>query len=212
MKKFDLSMLTISILLLAIVILGVVEKEEAEKEEANEKAIATVNGQAITTSQLLGEIQSPIQQKVMLSLIEQIAIEQEAEKRGIRIDAAVVSEQLEIRKNSMGGQHFFDQYLKRQKTTEEEIKKRIYFELLANETFLQAIPIKEEEYQAYFNKHRDEFPSGKSYDEVKESVKTKATIQHREQYYKDWLQTLINNADIHFTNQLEYKETVSRGT
>ncbi|OAJ72403.1 hypothetical protein AYJ08_02215 [Brevibacillus sp. SKDU10] len=198
MKKFDVTMLTIAILVVGLVILGV-----AGKQETQEPAVAIVNGEAITKDRVINGFTPKGQQKVMENAIKEIVIRQEAKKLGVQVDQKAIDAEVEQIKKSWGTKEEFEEFLKRKKITEADMRKDLEMSELSEKAFATSIPLKDEEIKKYFEQHKSEFGDNAVYENVKDKVKEKAMSEHKKEFFDQWIHTLVKNADIKYISKIE---------
>ncbi|TPG69607.1 hypothetical protein EEL32_20900 [Brevibacillus laterosporus] len=198
MKKFDATMLTIAILVVGLVILGATGKQETK-----EPAVAIVNGEAVTKDRVINGITPKAQQKVMENAIKEIVIRQEAKKLGVQADLKTIDAEVEQIKKSWGTKEEFEDFLKRKKITEEDMRRDLEMSELSEQAFAKSIPLKDEEIKKYFDQHKTEFGTNAVYENVKDKVKEKAMLQHKKEYFDQWIHTLVKNADIKYISKIE---------
>jgi len=121
-------------------------------------AVATVNGEKITRSELHSLLVDLYGQQTLNQMITSKLVAQEAKKAGVTVSDAELQAELDELKEEVGGAMYFDYLLAQQGITEEQFK-QIYLldQVLAIKVLSKDVTVTEEQMQEYFNSNMAEF-------------------------------------------------------
>ncbi|HJV45327.1 MAG TPA: peptidylprolyl isomerase [Bacillota bacterium] len=150
MKKFDKSYLTLAVLVLALVGL-VIWQQQTHKEEA----VATVNGKAITKSNLYDQLVKQDGSQALDQLITDQLIEQEAAKKGIQVSDKDITAELDKLQKQVGSQDAFNKMLAQNHMTLEDAKDQLKKNLVIKKLFADKIKISDQDVRSYFDQNKE---------------------------------------------------------
>ncbi len=166
-------------LLMVLSLMCVAVSGLASETGAPEDKVAVVNGSVITRAQFdremgmvrerfaqqgrpLGDIQMlAIQNQVLESLISRELLYQESQKKGIKVEKEIVTEQFDTIKERFTSEEEFRNTLKRMNISEDLLKSQIERGLVIQEfvdkEFGQKVTIPDKDAKAYYDSHPDSF-------------------------------------------------------
>lgn len=126
-------------------------------------AVATVNGEKITRSELHNQLVDLYGKQTLNQMITSRLVAQEAAKAGVTVTEAELEAELEEIKEEVGGDYYFE-YLLAQQGLTEDLFKRIYLldQMLAIKILSKDVTVTEEQMQEYFNANKAEFDERKA--------------------------------------------------
>lgn len=121
-------------------------------------AVATVNGEKITRSELNNQLVDLYGEQTLNQMITSRLVAQEAAKAGVTVSDAELQAELDELKEQVGGAMYFDYLLAQQGMTEEQFK-QIYLldQIRAIKILSKDVTVTEEQMQEYFNSNTEEF-------------------------------------------------------
>lgn len=109
-----------------------------------------------------------IKKQLLEDMINNVIIEQEAKKRGIEITEDELEKRLDELKTQFGGEQNFEEFLKEQGLSLDDVKKNVTQEMLYSQLLDEAtkdVEVTEKEVKEYYDLHKNEFKE--SPDEVR---------------------------------------------
>jgi foldase protein PrsA len=138
----------------AVSLLGACTRAEQDR------VVATVNGQAITVADLLGELRRSRGPSILVEMIDTQLIVGEAARRGL----SVGEDEMRLRRDraisEVGSEADFEQRLKATGTTREQLMERLRVDLLLDKIARAEMPIHEQEIEDFYRERQEEFRLG----------------------------------------------------
>ncbi|SDN75159.1 peptidylprolyl isomerase [Bacillus sp. OK048] len=154
----------------------------------NDKAIAKINGEAISKDELYEKMVKQYGPDTVEQIIAEKIVALEAKKQKIIISDAELNGEVDKLKTSYGGEEVFTQMLKANNTSLDDLKADLKNYLTLRKLLEPQIKITDEELKAYFDQNKDLFG------EV-EQVKASHILVEDEAIAKDIKQKLTDGAD-----------------
>ncbi|MEH7254340.1 peptidylprolyl isomerase [Neobacillus niacini] len=174
----------VSIIVVLILAIGVFLSLALTKN----KAIAKINGEAISKDELYEEMVKQYGPDTVEQIIADKIVALEAKKQKISISDAELNGEVDKLKESYGGEDVFTQMLKANNTSLDDLKADLKNYLTLRKLLEPQIKITDEELMAYFDENKDVFG------EV-EQVKASHILVEDEAIAKDIKQKLTDGAD-----------------
>lgn len=150
-----------------------------------DKAIAKINGEAISKDELYDEMVEQYGAATVEQLIADKIVASEAKKEKVTISDKELNEEVDKLKETYGGEEVFNQMLESNNTTVNALKEDIKNYLTIRKLLEPQIEITNEEMQTYFDENKDSFGEA---EQVKAShilVADEATAKEVQQKLKD---------------------------
>lgn len=162
---------------------------------------ALVNGKPISRFAVVSQLEKQGGKNVLDSLIVDTLIQNEAEKRKIKIDQKEVDAQLAtIQKNVESQGSTLDQALASQGMTKDQLTEQIKLQTMLNKMVNQNVMISDKEIDDYINSNKDQLPQTDSAS-LRSQVKKQLTSQKIDQETQKFIQDLRSKANItYFVN------------
>lgn len=163
--------------------------------------LAWVDHTPITRIQLDRELEKRYGKDMKEQLIAQTLIENEANKRGVKVTDTDVNEQITKIEDQQGGKDRLDQLLQVQGMTREDLKKQLRYQVLINKMFGQNINVSSNEVKAYIAQNKDQFASYKD-DESSESAKIREQVadqlktQKTNEAFSSWFKPALQSSRV----------------
>lgn len=125
------------------------------------KAVATVNGDKITETDLYDEMVKGEGIQVLDRMITMKLVDQEAKKANITVSDADIKKEIDEIKQSLGGDAGYQQALASNGISEEQLKESIRIQVLATKILSKEIKTEEADLKAYFDENVDKFDKRK---------------------------------------------------
>lgn len=164
--------------------------------EARISGLATVHGDVEKT---LGP-EWP--QRILDSLIDDVIIQTEADRRGLAIPQEKVEGALAEIRNGFGSPQAFEEWLDAQEMDLAELERRVRLNLLAAEVYLDvtaATDVSQEEIREYYRKNREDFAEGDRtlpLLEVRNSIRDLLEKRERDGAFGAWLEQRHEQVDV----------------
>ncbi|MDQ0858987.1 peptidylprolyl isomerase [Bacillus sp. V2I10] len=123
----------------------------------NDEAVASVNGEKISKDELYGLLMDQGGTQIVDYLITEKIIEQESDKKNIKISNDAVEEEYQSVVDSYGGEEAFKQQLETSGGTIEDVKKDLKTNLKIEKLLEPEISISEDEMKTYFEENKESF-------------------------------------------------------
>lgn len=173
------------------------------RKPAPSPVLATVNGEAVTLAEFQkalvrerwkfgGELGMSsdrlhtVKEQVMEELLKERILLQEAKKRGVEVSQAALQKETGIFKNHYSNERDFEKFLEIRGMTsaefEEEIRKKLRFQKLAEVVTLEISPVTDEDLRKYYDTHLSEFWHGeevRARQMVTDSKEKALALRHR---------------------------------
>ena len=120
----------------------------------NSQTVGSVNGDRITKSELYDTLSNVYGSVAVESLITKKVIEQEADKRDIKVKDSEINEEVDAYQTSYGGEEAFASALKENGLTLEDFKEDIEVNKKIEKLMQQDIKITEKEVKAYYEENK----------------------------------------------------------
>lgn len=121
------------------------------------KAVATVNGEAITETELYNVMVKEQGQATLDRLITTRLVNQEAKKNNVSVSDAEIDEELNKTKEALGGEDMYQQALQTYGMSEESLKESILLTLQAQKILGKDIQVTDEELNTFFSENQSSF-------------------------------------------------------
>lgn len=125
------------------------------------KAVATVNGEKITQTELYDEMVKQSGSQVLDRMISLKLVAQEAKKNNVAVTDAEIQAELTKVKESVGGEEAFQQVLTQQGMTEQQVKDSIVVQLQATKILSKDINTDDTELKKFFDENTTLFDQRK---------------------------------------------------
>jgi foldase protein PrsA len=116
---------------------------------------ATVNGKVITTFELNQRLNKLHKETVLSQIINEKIVEQEANKKGIKISDQQVHDKIAELENTYGGGEVFNGLLEQQGLTREEFTRQTKLQLIVEELYKSESSPSAEEVQQFMDENKD---------------------------------------------------------
>ncbi|MEO8637291.1 MAG: SurA N-terminal domain-containing protein [Candidatus Taylorbacteria bacterium] len=190
MKKSTKTIIIIVIIVILVIIFSIVMRQSS--------AAATVDGASISKSSVSQRLETQYGKQVLDSFVAEKLIQEEANKRGIKITAEAVDGELAKIKSqveSQGGK--FDDALKMQGISVDELKKQINLQMSLAEILKDKIQVTDLEVATYVKDNKITIPDGKDA-EVMAQVKFEISQQKLGSEVTAWLSDAKAKAKIQY--------------
>lgn len=155
---------------------------------SKDKAIAKINGEAISKNELYDVMVEQYGAATVEQLIADKIVASEAKKEKITITDEELNEEVDKLKESYGGEEVFDQMLASNNTTLEVLKEDLKNYLTLRKLIEPQIEITDDELKAYFDENKDTLGQ-------EEQVKASHILVEDEAIAKEIKQKLADGAD-----------------
>jgi foldase protein PrsA len=125
-----------------------------------DRVVATVNGQAITVGDLVGELRRTRGPSVLVEMIDTQLVLGEAARRGVSASAEELQLRMERAISEVGSEADFEQRLKATGATREQFGERLRVDLLLDKIASAEMQIHEQEIEDFYREHQEEFRLG----------------------------------------------------
>ena len=119
----------------------------------NDYSVAVVNGSRISRSTYNAKLESMYGQSIAQQLIDEEIVKQEASKVGVEATEEEVQERLDDIILSIGGQERYEEVLKANNFTEQELKDQIKLDIITKEILEPSIEYTDDDIKAYFDQN-----------------------------------------------------------
>jgi hypothetical protein len=121
----------------------------------NDYSVAVVNGVRIPESKWHNRLETAYGSSVASQLIEEQIIRDEAKKQDISVDEGEIDAEMEKIVESIGGEELFEEALKANNITREELREQIEVDLLVAEILAPELEYEEEDVKEFFTQYSD---------------------------------------------------------
>lgn len=172
-----------SVVLAAALIIVLIKPPFAQKD--SDTPVATVNGEAITKSQLYDKLVEAGGKSTLQNLITTTLVAQEAKKANITVTDADLNEELEDLKAQFGGEQAFESALAQSGMTLDDLKKQMPMQVELRKLLEPQVKISDADIKKYYDDNKAQFEQP---EEVRAShilVKTKEEADAIEKELKE---------------------------
>ncbi|WP_136604525.1 foldase protein PrsA [Paenibacillus dokdonensis] len=143
-------------LVLAIVLVIVLIKPPFAKGGDNE-AVATVNGDKITKDKLYGELVSAGGTQTLDGMISETLVNQEADKKGIKVTQADIDKETAFIKKNYGSDEEFEAALQQNNLSKEEFNKQMDMQVKLRKLIEPDVKVSDDDVKKYFDENKATF-------------------------------------------------------
>ncbi|GIP27514.1 hypothetical protein J23TS9_26440 [Paenibacillus sp. J23TS9] len=143
-------------LVLAIVLVIVLIKPPFAKGGDNE-AVATVNGDKITKDKLYGELVSAGGTQTLDGMISETLVNQEADKKGIKVTQADIDKETAFIKKNYGSDAEFEAALQQNNLSKEEFNKQMDMQVKLRKLIEPDVKVSDDDVKKYFEENKATF-------------------------------------------------------
>jgi foldase protein PrsA len=124
---------------------------------AQPQIVAVVNGDPVTKDALVERllVKSTVGQQLLESMINDLLLEQEARKKGIRVRPEEIAERIDRMKKETGSGESFSEYLLRQDVTEAGLPDRVRVKLMAEKLLGGRVQVSDDEVKGFYDRNRE---------------------------------------------------------
>ncbi|MDO8429496.1 MAG: SurA N-terminal domain-containing protein [Candidatus Daviesbacteria bacterium] len=157
---------------------------------------ATVNGQPVSGIELSKRINNQYRQSTLQQIISEKILEQEAQKRGVKVTDEEVNAKFTEMESSYGGKEAFEALLTQQGFTKADfIKGNVYFPLLIEKMYQNEITPSDEEIKTFMEKNKD-LPEATEEAKFKETALNALKQEKLAQIFQEKFQELKSQANV----------------
>lgn len=171
----------VSLIAVLIIAIGVFLSLALPKD----KAIAKINGEAISKDELYDEMVDRYGAATVEQLIADKIVASEAKKEKVNVSDKELNAEVDKLKESYGGEEVFNQMLESNNTTVDALKEDIKNYLTIRKLLEPQIKITDEEMQTYFDENKDSFGEAEQVKASHVLVEDEATAKEIQQKLKD---------------------------
>ncbi|MEC0238954.1 peptidylprolyl isomerase [Paenibacillus dokdonensis] len=143
-------------LVLAIVLVIVLIKPPFAKGGDNE-AVATVNGDKITKDKLYGELVSAGGTQTLDGMISETLVNQEADKKGIKVTQADIDKETAFIKKNYGSDAEFEAALQQNNLSKEDFNKQMDMQVKLRKLIEPDVKVSDDDVKKYFDENKATF-------------------------------------------------------
>ncbi|MBB6733349.1 peptidylprolyl isomerase [Cohnella zeiphila] len=139
---------------------GDAESEGAKgtAENAGEDAVAAIAGTSITREQLVNELMAEEGAQTLREMMLRIAVEQEADAKGIKITDEEVDQELRARSENYGGESsFYDAMQTQLGMNRDELRRDAKYQLELQELAIRSVKVADADIDRYIDEHQADF-------------------------------------------------------
>ena len=165
----------------------------------NDASVAIVDGQRISRSEYLDQLEQSYGTVVASNLIDETLIRNEASKQKVTISSDDIDKEISNLEDSYGGKDTFNAELKARNISRDELKDQIETSLLVEEMVGKDIEITEEEKKAFYDEYKDVIipdNSEPTYEEAESTITDNLRDQKLSEMVTPWLEELRTKATI----------------
>jgi SurA-like protein len=207
---------------------GVSSPPVLTEQEMRKIAVARVNGvelyldalekmtnimSANTSTNLSPESRKEIRNKALDQLVLRELVLQQASRKGWKVGARDVSHAMDNFIMSLGHEEGFKNYLEKQNTTEEEVRKQIekslLLQLVFNREVLQKISVSDDDMRKEYEQHGDRYGTPErrmSFEEAKNVIEKKLRAEAQQRRIEEWERELKRDAKVEVLDAPRYPE------
>lgn len=161
--------------------------------------VATVNGKPITRLEVVKELEKQSGQEVVESLISKNLILQEAQRKNVTVsEKETNAEMKKIEKTFSDQGQSFDQALKAQNLTRQELQERLRVELLVEKLVKDKVQVTEAEIDDFLRTNEATLPTNLSQEELRRGAKQQLESRELNQAAQKLLTELKQKANIRY--------------
>ncbi len=161
-------------------------------------AIAFINGQPITVSEVVKIYTSPNKENVLDKIISEKIIEYEAKKRNIQIDSEeITSEIARMEKEAIANGKTMAQLLKESGQTTKDLEKNVRLRIIIYKILSEDIVLSELEIDKYIEENPDLYKN-LSREEAREGVRKLLIDSKLQDKYQTWIKEAKASSDIQY--------------
>ncbi len=161
--------------------------------------VALVNNKPVWRTELIKQLEKQGGKQVTDMLVNKLLIYQEASKKGVSVseqDVEAEYKKLEDQFKSQGTS--LQDVMALQGLKESDLKEELEFSLLLKKLLADKVAVSDDEAKDYFNKNKEMFEKGKTFDELKEQIKSFLSNQKMSQSYQSFLEELKSSSKIRY--------------
>ncbi len=159
--------------------------------------VALVNNRPIWRWTFVKTLEKQGGEQVLDALIVESLILQEAKKQKVTISDVDINQAIEeIKANFTGQGQDFDELLASQGINQQEIRRNIEIQKIAEAIAGKDVSISDEEVETYLEENKDSFSDEENQDEVKATVRKQLEQQKLNEAIGQWLDSLRDSAKI----------------
>ncbi|MDP4010135.1 MAG: SurA N-terminal domain-containing protein [Candidatus Shapirobacteria bacterium] len=159
--------------------------------------VAVVNGRPIFRIEYIKIMESQVGKQTLDRMVTETLIMNEASKKGVKIDKAVVDTEIAKIEEQLKTQgQTLDSALAAEGMARTDLEKQIRLQKLAEELSAPKTEITEAEINDFLDKNKDQLPKGASKEELQTLAKTQLSSQAQNEAISTWLADLKKNAKI----------------
>ncbi len=161
--------------------------------------VATVNGKPITRLEVVKELEKQSGQEVVESLISKNLILQEAQRKNVTVsEKETNAEMKKIEKTFSDQGQSFDQALKAQNLTRQELQERLRVELLVEKLVKDKVQVTEAEIDDFLRTNEATLPTNLSQEQLRQGAKQQLESRELNQAAQKLLTELKQKANIRY--------------
>lgn len=147
------------------------------------------------------ELFKEIKEQVLNEMIDQLVFLQKAKEKGIKISSQEVQKEIDLIKQQLGSDENFNEALKANNITLEELKEEMEKQLriekyLRQEISEEKIKVTDQEIKDYYNGYKEQVPEPEGFEELKESIEDIIRQQKIETERNELLERLKSQSEI----------------
>jgi len=161
--------------------------------------VALVNNKPIWRIKLIQELEKQGGKQVADTLVNKLLVYQDAAKKGVSVSSQDVDNEykkLEEQLKSQGTS--LQDAMALQGLKENDLREEIRFSLLLKKLLSDKINVSDDEAKEYFDKNKEMFEKGKTFDELKDQIKSFLSNQKMSQAYQSFLEELKSSSKIKY--------------
>ena len=160
---------------------------------------ALVNGQPITRISLVQELERKDGKRVLSSLVTQILILQEAQKKQVDVSQKEIDEQVKKVEDSLKKQgQNLDAAVTIQGLTRKDFITQIKLQKLVEKMLAKDVKVTDKEVEDYVEKNKNNIPKDMKPEDAKMSARQQLEQQKLGEKFQPWLQKLQSSAKIQY--------------
>lgn len=163
---------------------------------SNQDVVAQVNGEKITKDEFYTLLNEQYGDDLLEAIISEILVKQEAKEKNISATAAEIDEEIEILKESYGGEDTFNEAMNANGITTTRIKKDLETYILTRKILESRFEVTDEELESYFEENKNSFDANAIYEDHKDEIKEILMNEKMQTEYSVWLDEEMEKAEI----------------
>lgn len=158
-----------------------------------------VNGQPITRFEVIGDLEKQGGKQTLSSLVNQVLILQEAEKKNVTVSQKEIDDQTKKVEESLKTQgQSLDTALAVQGMTRQDFQTQLKIRTLVEKLLADKMKVADKEVSDYIEKNKETLPTDLKEDEIKKGVREQLEQQKLASASQEWLTNLQKNAKINY--------------